>query len=177
VSSAGDRVRFADPESIRRALDAGDPMARLLVCEGERSKSVELLVERARARGIEVATESAREMRRMSQTPDAPEVLAMGGEPPTRDLDELMRRPGLVLVLVDLRYPANVGFILRSAEVAGAAGVVVAGAWQGEEWDEARRVSMRADRFLSIVATDAQRACDAARASGRRLVALETQGS
>ena len=112
----------------------------------------------------------------MSETDDAPEVLAMAGQPPATDLASLMQRDGVVFVLAGLRYPANVGFILRSAEVAGAAGVVVANHWADAEWAEARRVGMRADRFLSVLPARADEALAAARAAGRRLVAIETSG-
>jgi TrmH family RNA methyltransferase len=127
--------------------------------------------------GVPISVESEREMRRMSETSDAPEVLAVAAEPLTTDLQTLMEREGLVLVLVGLRYPGNVGFILRSAEVAGAAGVVVANDWSDSEWEEAHRVGIRANRFLSVIAAEAEEAVFAARTAGRRVVAVETSGT
>ncbi len=121
--------------------------------------------------------ESEREMRRMSETDDAPELLAVSGSAPATDLGSLMAGEGLVLLLIGLRYPGNVGFILRSAEVAGAAGVVVATDWSGSEWEEARRVGIRANRFLSVLEAEAGEAVDAARSADRRVVAVETSGN
>ncbi len=115
-------------------------------------------------------------MRRMSETDVAPELLAVTGSPPPTDLAGLMKGDGLVLVLVGLRYPGNVGFILRSAEVAGAAGVVVANDWSDSEWQEARRVGIRADRFLAVIRAESGEALAAARSAGRRVVAVETSG-
>lgn len=149
----------------------------LLVREGSRSEAAEALIERARAADIRIASESEREMRRMSETDDSPELLAVAGSPPATDLDVLMQQQGLVLILVGVRYPGNVGFILRSAEVAGAAGVVVANEWSGSEWEEARRSGIRADRFLAVLEADAGHALVAARAAGRRVIAVETSGS
>lgn len=161
---------------IRRAIAAGRSIGILLVREGDWSSEVSLLVEEARLAGVAISIESAREMRRMSEDDGAPEVLAMEGAAPATDLDSLMRRDGVVFVLVGLRYPANVGFILRSAEVAGAAGVVVANHWTESEWTEARRIGMRADRFLSVLPADAGEAVTAALDAGRRLLAVETSG-
>ena len=87
-----------------------------------------------------------------------------------------MARDGVVLLLAGLRYPANVGFLLRSAEVAGAAGVVLDVDWTESVFAEAERISIRAQRFLSVVGAEADRAVEAARAAGRRVVAVETEG-
>ncbi len=104
------------------------------------------------------------------------ELIALAGLAPPASLDELMKSPGLVLLLVGLRYPGNVGFIFRSAEVAGAAGVVVDGDWNGSQLDEAKRIGMRSDRFFPIFESRAEPALEAARRAGRRIVALETSG-
>jgi tRNA G18 (ribose-2'-O)-methylase SpoU len=155
------------------------PIALLLVQEGEVAARFTALVERARAVGIEVSFESEREMRRMSVDDRAAEVLAVEGSPPSRDVPSLMASAGIVFLLVGLRYPSNVGFILRSAEVAGAAGVVVANDWSDSEWSEARRVSIHAERFFSVLSrasSEAQDVVNEARAAGRRIVAVETSG-
>ena len=170
------RLRLSGLESIRQALDREQPLSILLVREGIRGAASDALIERARRAGIRISIESQREMRRMSETDEPPELLAVAGLPPATDLDVLMRGEGLVLVLVGLRYPANVGFILRSAEVAGVAGVVVANDWAASEWEEARRVGIRANRFISVLEAEATKAVDSAREAGRRIVAIETSG-
>lgn len=109
-----------------------------------------------------------------------PEIIALEGPAPAKDLDQLMSASGLALVLVGLRYPANVGFIMRSAEVAGAAGIVLAHDWAAGEREEASRVSIRADRFLPVLdapgPSGAVSAIEAARRAGRRVVVAETTG-
>lgn len=173
------RARQSSLEWIDEAIDSGKPIALLLVQEGEVAARFTALVERARAVGIEVSFESEREMRRMSVDDRAAEVLAVEGSPPSRDVPSLMASAGIVFLLVGLRYPSNVGFILRSAEVAGAAGVVVANDWSDSEWSEARRVSIHAERFFSVLSrasSEAQDVVNEARAAGRRIVAVETSG-
>ena len=173
------RARQSSLEWIDEAINSGKPIALLLVQEGEVAARFTTLVERARAVGIEVSFESEREMRRMSVDDRAAEVLAVEGAPPSRDVQSLMASAGIVFLLVGLRYPSNVGFILRSAEVAGAAGVVVANDWSDSEWAEARRVSIHAERFFSVLSrasSEAQDVVDGARTAGRRIVAVETSG-
>lgn len=116
-------------------------------------------------------------MRRMSAAETAPDVIALVGPAPAATLDELMTSDGVVLVLVGLRYPGNVGFVVRSAEVAGAAGVVLVSDWQGTQIQEALRVGIRADRFFPVIESEANLAITAARRAARRIIALETTGS
>ena len=176
MASSTLRIRLTDLDSLEAALQADRPIALILVREGDCSAAALALIERARRAKIPISIESEREMRRMSDSDTAPELLAVAGPPPPQTLDSLMGAEGIVLILAGLRYPANVGFILRSAEVAGAAGVVLANDWAESEWDEARRVGIRADRFLSVIRAAAEAAVDAARAAGRRVVSVETSG-
>jgi tRNA G18 (ribose-2'-O)-methylase SpoU len=166
---------------IRDVLDrstSDSPVISLLLCrEGGLSSAARLLLDRARELGIPILVESEREMRRMSSGEKARELIALEGPSPDATLDELMSRKGLVFVLVGLRYPGNVGFILRSAEVAGAAGVVLANDWEGSQLSEALRVGMRADRFFPVIEGEALAAIAAARRAARRVVALETAGT
>lgn len=149
----------------------------MLCRAGELSAAACLLVDRARELGIPVLVEPEREMRRMSSGEKAPELIAFEGQSPDATLDELMSREGLVFILVELRYPANVGFILRSAEVAGAAGIVLANQWHGSQFSEAVRVGMRANRFFPVIESEITAAIAAARRAGRRVGALETAGT
>ena len=148
----------------------------MLVGEDDVSEEVRGLVAASEGVGVPVSRESTREMRRMSESDVTAVALAVVGESIPSTLDDLMTRDGLVLVLAGLRYPANVGFILRAAEVAGAAGVVLDTAWQGGERAEALRVSIRADRFLAVLDASSEAALAAARGAGRQIMAVETSG-
>jgi tRNA G18 (ribose-2'-O)-methylase SpoU len=176
--SAAPRHRLCDLDSIGAALDAStDSRLALLLCrDGELSSRANDILALAKAKAIPILVESQREMRRMSEGDLAPELIALEGSPATSNLDELMLAAGLVFILVGLRYPGNVGFIIRSAEVAGAAGVILATNWKGSEFTEALRVGMRADRFFPVLEREAEEAIFAARQAGRRIVALETSG-
>lgn len=170
------RGRLAGASLIRDAIDRGDALAGLLVDEGAATAETSGVLDLARDAGIPIFLESRREMRRMSEGDEVEALLAVAGRPLAGDLETLMSAPGIVLILAGLRYPGNVGFIMRSAEVAGAAGVVLASGWSAGEREEASRISIRADRFLPVLDADAGRAVNAARSAGRQILAIETSG-
>ena len=105
------------------------------------------------------------------------EVLGLLGAGPSSDLHEAIGEEGLALALVGLRYPANVGFILRSLEVAGGGCALVDSDWGEPQFEEALRVSIRADRFMPVLRGSATDAVGAARDAGRQIIALETSGT
>ena len=158
-------------------MENGAPIQIVLCRSGAIDPEITEVLERARARGIEIRFASERELLRLSEGSEAAWILALEGPSPRPSLEELMARDGLVFVLVGIRYPGNVGFIVRAAEVAGAAGVVLAEDWTRAERASAMRVAIQADRFFPVVDADADAAALAARRAGRRLLALETEGA
>lgn len=161
---------------VSAAIGAGQPISLLLMIEDGASPAAVELAGRAEALGIDVRRESERELRRMCAGEVAVELLGLEGPPALQTLDELMASDGIVFLLVGLRYPGNVGYILRCLEVAGGAGVVLDTDWAAAQRDEALRVGMRADRFFPVIDADSVDALLSARAAGRRIVALETSG-
>lgn len=162
--------------AISEALDRGAPIARILVRADGDADALADLIARAEDRGVPLAAEPAREMQRMTEGEGVEEAIALAGPPLATRLDALMAAPGLTLALCRLRYPGNVGFILRAAEVAGAAGVAVDVDWTEKEHAAARRASIHAERFLPVVEADTAAAIASARQAGRRVVAVETSG-
>jgi tRNA G18 (ribose-2'-O)-methylase SpoU len=175
ASRGSARRRLQRTDAIRDALDRNEAVV-LLRRKGALSDEARAVVDAAVAAGVPVREESEREMRRMSGGAHASELIACAGPPPAASLEGLMASDGLVVILAGLRYPGNVGFIVRSAEVAGAAGIVLSNDWNRSQLDEALRVGMRADRFLPVLEAKASLAIDAARTAGRRLVGVETSG-
>jgi tRNA G18 (ribose-2'-O)-methylase SpoU len=173
------RRRLSGPSAIGAALDRGASIQIVLCRRGAPDADAEIaaVVARAQASGIELRFASERELLRLTEGAEAAAILALEGPSPRPSLDELMAREGLVLVLVGVRYPGNVGFIVRAAEVAGAAGIVLAEEWTRAERASAMRFAMQADRFFPVLDAEAGVAADSARRAGRRLVALETEGA
>jgi tRNA G18 (ribose-2'-O)-methylase SpoU len=171
------RRQLAGPERIAAALDAGDPVRLVLVAREPHDPAVGALVDRAKALGIPVRETSERSLWRLSETSPPAEVLALVGPPPDADRAAVLASGGIVWLLVGLRYPGNTGFAIRLAEVSGAHGVFVDGAFLHEGRREALRASMRADRFMPVFWEPAPLAVAAARAAGRRVLAVEDVGT
>jgi len=170
------RRQLRGVEAVSAAIDSGRPISLLLLLEDGASAAAVELARRAEALGISIRRESERELRRMCAADVAVELLGLEGSPVLQTLDGLMASDGIVFLLVGLRYPGNVGYILRCLEVAGGAGVVLDSDWAAAQRDEALRVGMHADRFFPVIDARSNEALLAARAAGRRVVALETCG-
>lgn len=162
--------------AISAALEARRPIAKILVRADADEPGLDAMIARAEVRGVPLCAESEREMQRMTEGAGVESAVALLGPPLATSLASLMVGEGLALALCRLRYPGNVGFILRAAEVAGAAGVVLDVDWTEKEHAAARRASIHAERFLPVVEAETRRAFEAARAAGRRIVAVETSG-
>lgn len=173
---APERRRLAGAAAIGAALDRGAAVQILLAPHSGLSSGDALIVERARALGIEVRLTSERERLRLTDGRQPETLLALEGPSPRPTLDELMDRGGLVLVLIGVRYPGNVGFIVRAAEVAGATGIVLAETWTRTERASAMRFAMQGDRFFPVIDAEVDAAVASARRAERRLFALETEG-
>ena len=138
--------------------------------------AVERIVERAAALGIEVRRVAPRQMRRLLPHGVESQVLGFEGPPPAARLDLVMEEPGVVWMLVGCAYPGNVGYAIRSAEVSGAAGIVIASDFDRTERRDCLRYGMRVDRFFPVHFADATEALELAREAGRRVVAVEDVG-
>jgi TrmH family RNA methyltransferase len=80
-------------------------------------------------------------------------VVALARRPDPKDEDFFVRDAPLVIVAVGIQDPGNVGAIVRVAEAAGAAGVVVAGASADPFGWKALRGSMGSALRIPIIVT------------------------
>ena len=177
------RRRLVGAAAIEAALAAGDPVQWLALPEGELDEKLAALEARAAAAGARVTRVAARRGRRLGSGPGAGrdgtrgEPVALVGPSPRADLDAVMARGGAVWLLVGASYPGNVGTAIRTAEGSGADAVYVDSDFDHEQRREARRASMRSDRYLPVAWEEAGRVLGAARRAGKRLVAVEDSGS
>jgi TrmH family RNA methyltransferase len=110
-------------ELLSVALDAGAPVESVYVApEGHDSPAVEAVSSRAFEGGSRVFDLEPGVLERVADTVTPQPVLAVVGfEPP--DLGAL-RQADLVVVCADVRDPGNAGTLIRTADAAGADGVV-----------------------------------------------------
>jgi TrmH family RNA methyltransferase len=169
--------QLAGPEEIEAALDAGEPVRLLLAASDTGDPRVKALCERARGAGIEVQPASRASLWRLGKTEPPSEVLALVGRDPHAPMEQVLSAGGAAWLLVGIAYPGNTGFAIRTAEVSGADGVFIDSDFEHEGRREAVRAAMRADRFMPVFWMPALPVVTAARAAGRRVLAIEDVGS
>lgn len=116
---------------VREALRAGRPMERILIGPGEPSGVLQQIVAEAEGRGIVVRRADRRQLERLSQGEVHQGVVAIAAPVAYARLEDVFalaeRRaePPLILLLDEVQDPHNLGSLLRSADGAGAHGVIV----------------------------------------------------
>lgn len=171
------RRYLAGGEAIAAAFERGDPVRVLLVRRDDDSPATLALRAQAERCGAALWLGSEGDLRRMSRGPSPERALAMLGSDPRADLDGLFARGGALWLLHGVAYPSNVGFVVRTAEVSGAQGVIVAGQFNHDERGRIAHVSMGADRLLPVLYASSQAAFARAAERGHRIVALEDVGT
>jgi 23S rRNA (guanosine2251-2'-O)-methyltransferase len=85
------------------------------------------IVELAEAAGVRIRRVPADQIERRARTGAPQGVVAFAAPVPTADLDDLLADPAAFLVALDgVTDPQNLGAVMRSAETAGATGVILA---------------------------------------------------
>ena len=167
-------------DEIARALDADAPVRLVLVCRerGARDPRVVTLLERVSAMGLPVRRGAPREVDRMSRTSPPAIVLALVGPRPLATDAEILAGPGAAWLLTRVEYATNAGVAARTVEVAGADGIFLdmkAPATAALR-RSVLRASIRADRYLPVRFVEPVPVVEAARAAGRRIIAIEDIG-
>lgn len=115
-------------QAVRELLLAGRRRVReiLLAAEMEQADIIDDIVELARDLKVPVREVSRRSFDTEAKTQAAQGVLARCAPLKEFDLDDLARRPGAFLLVLDgVTDPGNLGALLRTAECAGVTGVVL----------------------------------------------------
>ena len=151
-------------------------MRRIVARRGALSTEAMLALSEALEHGIECRRVSGRELARLLPPGSDAALLGMTGPDPAASIDEALALRGAAWLLVGVAYPRNAGVVIRSAEVAGADLVVVDSGFDRRDRRECLRASMRSDRWLPVRFASARPVIDAARGSGKRIVAVESPG-
>ena len=163
---------------IEEALTAGVPIRTVAVSRAVRARSdVTALLQRLQRAGADVIDVTEDVLRAMSPTRTPSGLVAIADVPEASWEDALSRTPPLVFVLVDLQDPGNTGAVIRSADAAGASGVICCGATAEPLGWKALRGSMGSVFHLPVVRrARAEDAIRTARAAGLTVVATAPAG-
>ena len=132
-------------------------------------------VERYEAAGIPVFRVADPAFARVSGVTTASGLLGVFAIPPGT-AEQVVARPGLVLLLAGVNDPGNAGTLVRSAEAFGAAGVLF-GRGGADPWGpKVVRAAMGSLFRLPVASCEPAQAVALAAASGRPLVAADVDG-
>ena len=121
---------IAGRNAVGEALRSGRPIDHLIVAKGERGGSISVLIARCRERGVPVKEVDRRRLDSLcgSNHQGIAAVAACKAYATLDDLFDLAdarREPPLFVVCDELEDPHNLGAIIRTAEAAGADGVII----------------------------------------------------
>jgi RNA methyltransferase, TrmH family len=161
------------PQAVAEALAREGTVSQLFITAGARARHAGL-IEQAAAQGADVAVVSGEVMAELAQTITPQGVLAV-----CRFVDvpltELLRRsPSLLVVLAHVRDPGNAGTVLRTADAAGAQGVIFSGASVDPYNSKCVRASAGSIFHLPIVTgADVDDSISCLREAGLRVLAAD----
>ena len=164
------------PQPVAEALASDARLTELFVTADGRTRHAGL-ADRARRRGADVHLVSGEVMASLAQTVTPQGVLGVCEciDVPLARLTAA--RPGLVIVLVHVRDPGNAGTVLRTADAAGAHGVVFSTASVDPYNGKCVRATAGSLFHLPLVAgVSAAQAAASLRAAGLRILAADGRG-
>ena len=160
-------------EAVLQALKDNEPITMVLV---DREKDTDVIRTICESKGIRLEEGSANDLWRMSAQGHV-DALALVGRVPEASLEEVFERGGTIWFFDGVTYSTNLGFAIRTAEVAGADAVLLNVAKTHEERRTIRRSSMRADRFIPVGYTTTDDILAASKKHGTRIIAVEDVGT
>jgi 23S rRNA (guanosine2251-2'-O)-methyltransferase len=165
---------------VLEALGAGSRhFDRLLVVKGIRNRRVSEAISRASQRGIPLRFEARETLDRMSGGLPHQGVIAVVSQKELLDLDTLLaeaREPAFIVLLDGVEDPRNLGAVLRSAECAGADGVVIPERHSAGLSEAAARASAGALEHVKVARVgNVSQAIEAMKARGLWVVGFDAE--
>lgn len=117
--------------AVTEALRAGRPIDKIFIAKGERDRTLSHIAGMARDRGLAVAECDRRKLDAMSATHAHQGVIAVCAVRGYSSVEDILAaarergEPPFVVVCDEISDPHNLGAVIRSAECAGAHGVII----------------------------------------------------
>jgi len=110
---------------VTEALRAGRPLDRILIAKGAGGPRIQEIVELARRANIPLRFEPRDALERLATSAAHQGVVALGAVTKYANLDAIVTKAKLVVVLDGVEDPHNLGAIARTAHAAGADAIVI----------------------------------------------------
>ena len=117
--------------AVTEALRAGTNIDKIFIMKGEVDAALGHIASAARQKGIVVADADKNKLDKMSRTHAHQGVIAVAAVREYADVEDILRaaadkgEPPLIVVCDELSDPHNLGAVIRTAECAGAHGVII----------------------------------------------------
>lgn len=165
---------------VREALRAGSPINKILLPRGELAPPLLELSRKARERGIPVQPADRAQLDKLSGGLPHQGVVAFMAPREYMDVDELLARAGsnpFLIILDEINDPHNLGAILRTADAAGAHGVIIPKRRSASLTPAVARASAGAVEFIPVArVTNIARAIDDLKEKGLWVVGAHMTG-
>ena len=171
-------MQLCGTEEVRDAIEEGESISLILVKRDHNNQAVDEIISMAEKSEIRVIEGSENDLWRMARdnSDGVPDILALVGRNPSATFEEVLQSGGLIWMLDGAKYPVNIGFCIRTAEVSGADAVIIDGPLNNQERSAAKRASMKAHRFIPVFWRKAIESIQLAKQAGFRIIAVEDVG-
>ncbi len=156
-----------------------EPISLVLVLRDSKDKEILKLLDLANDKNIPIKEGSERDLWRMARDNKGPihhNILALVGRNPDAGIDEVFVNGGIVWLLAGAKYPVNIGFTIRTAEVSGSSAVFIDSDMSNTERKGALRASMKAHRFIPIHWVDSEKIVNKAKSYNFKIISIEDVG-
>ena len=168
-------MQLCGTEEVRDAIEKGESISLILAKRDHQNQAVDEIILMAEKSEIRVIEGSENDLWRMARdnSDGAPDILALVGRNPSATFEEVLQSGGLIWMLDGAKYPVNIGFCIRTAEVSGADAVIIDGPLNNQERSASKRASMKAHRFIPVFWRKAIESIQQAKQAGFRIIAVE----
>ena len=136
---------------VREALRAHRPLEKVLIAKGSASPRIQEIVDLCRNASVPVRFETKDALDRLSKGVTHQGVVALGAVHTYVELDEVIERARLLVVLDGVEDPHNLGAIIRTAHASGADAVVVPDRRSAPLTETVARAAAGAIEYLPVV--------------------------
>lgn len=163
---------------VREALRAGRPLDKVLIAKGATGPRIQEIIDLCRSQSVPVRFEPRELLDHTSKGVPHQGAIAFGAVHGFVELNDVIERGGLLVVLDGVEDPHNLGAIIRTAHAAGATAVVVPERRSAPLSETVERAAAGALEYLPIARiTNVSQSLERLKESGFWIYGLDERGA